>query len=108
MANLFFPQLSSGAMVQYPVRKTIVSRNIQNLLPDGSVIAFADPDGWMLNWQLSYNELGSSDIGLIQAHFANCAGPFKAFTFIDPTNNMLVSSEDLTNAAWHNQGGMAI
>jgi hypothetical protein len=108
MANLFFPQLSSGAVVQYPIKKTNISRNIQNVLPDGSMILFADPHGWMLNWELTYSELSGSDIGLLQTHFSNCLGPFHAFTFIDPTDNMLVSSEDLTNPAWLNQGGMAI
>lgn len=95
-------------MVQYPVKKTSISRNIQNILPDGSVIALADPDGWMLNWELTYSELSSSDIGLIQTHFGNSMGPFHAFTFIDPTGNMLVSSEDLTNSAWLNNMGLTI
>jgi hypothetical protein len=108
MANLFFPQLFSGATVQYPIKKTKVSRNIQNVLPDGSMILSADPDGWMLEWELTYSELNSSDIALLQTHFSNCMGPFHAFTFIDPTENMLVSSESLANAAWLNQGGMAI
>ncbi|HEX4231182.1 MAG TPA: hypothetical protein VHZ07_21075 [Bryobacteraceae bacterium] len=108
MANLFFPQLSSGATVQYPIKKTTTSRNIQNVLLDGSMILFADPNGWMLNWELTYSELNSSDIALLQSHFSNCLGPFHAFTFIDPTENMLLSSEALTNAAWLNQGGMTI
>jgi hypothetical protein len=108
MANLFFPQLSSGATVQYPIKKTHISRNIQNVLPDGSMILFADPDGWMLNWELTYSELNASDIGSLQTHFSNCSGPFHPFTFIDPTENMLLSSEALTNAAWLNQGGLAI
>ncbi|HEX4809175.1 MAG TPA: hypothetical protein VH325_09610 [Bryobacteraceae bacterium] len=108
MANLFFPQLSTGATVQYPIKKTNTSRNVQNVLPDGSMILSADPDGWILSWELTYGELNSSDIGLIQTHFNNCKGPLHAFTFIDPTDNMLVSSEDLKSAAWLNQGGMAI
>ena|SRR5579863_3718078 len=108
MPNLFFPQLSTGATVQYPVKKTNTSRNVQNVLPDGSIILFADPNGWMLSWELTYSELSSSDVASIQTHFNNCQGPFHAFTFIDPTDNMLVSSEDLTNPAWLNQGGMTI
>ena len=108
MANLFFPQLSSGAVVQYPIKKINISRSVENILPDGSVILYADPSGWMLNWELTYSELNNSDIALLQTHFANCAGPFHAFTFIDPTDNMLVSSEDLTNAAWLNQGVMPV
>src|SRR5690349_7261825 len=36
----------------------------------------------------------------LQAHFGACLGPLRAFTFIDPTDNMLVSSSDLTATNW--------
>jgi hypothetical protein len=100
MANLFFPQLSSGAMAQYPIRKTRLARTIKNILPDGSMVLHADPNAARLVWQLSYVDLALVDLQAIQAHFNACAGPFHAFTFIDPTENMLVSSTDLTAAVW--------
>jgi hypothetical protein len=100
MANLCFPQLASGALVQYPIRKTLLTRSIKNILPDGSMILLADPDAARLVWQLSYSDLSSADVGALQAHFNACVGPFHAFTFIDPTDNMLASSSDWTSAAW--------
>jgi hypothetical protein len=36
----------------------------------------------------------------LQSHFDACAGPYRAFTFIDPAENMLVSSSDFTTPAW--------
>jgi hypothetical protein len=100
MGNLFFPQLSTGALVQYPIRKARLARTIKNVLPDGSMILFADPAGARLVWQLVYTELSAFDIEALQAHFSACVGPYYAFTFIDPTDNMLVSSVDLTATAW--------
>ena len=100
MANLYYPQLSSGALAQYPIRKTRVVRTIKNVLPDGSMILLSDPDGARLLWQLAYAELSSADVNALQAHFTACVGPFHAFTFIDPTDNMLASSSDLTAAPW--------
>ncbi len=100
MGSLFFPQLSSGALAQYPIQKTRLARTVKNVLPDGSMILFADPDGARLVWQLVYTELSTADLGALQNHFTACVGPFHQFTFIDPTDNMLVSSSDVTVTAW--------
>ncbi len=100
MANLYFPQLTSGALAQYPIRKIRQARTIKNVLADGSMILFPDPDGARAAWQLSYRDLSANDAEALQAHFNACGGPFHAFTFIDPTENMLAASSDLTAAVW--------
>jgi hypothetical protein len=100
MANLFFPQLSSGALAQYPIRKMRVGRTIKNLLPDGTVCSYLDTGADRMVWELTYSELSTADLALLRAHFAACSGPFRAFTFIDPTDNMLTSSLDPTAEAW--------
>lgn len=100
MANLFFPQLTSGASAQYPIGKTRILRTIKNVLADGSMIVLPDPTSAQLYWQLSYADLSFDDTTALQSHFAACAGPAKAFTFIDPTGNMLVSSSNLAATPW--------
>ncbi|MBV9764781.1 MAG: hypothetical protein JOZ48_08045 [Acidobacteriaceae bacterium] len=100
MTSLFFPQLMSGALAQYPFRKTQFVRTVKNVLQDGSMILFSDSGGARLIWQLAYTDLSTTDLQALQAHFNACLGPFHGFTFIDPTENMLVFSSDLTNAAW--------
>ncbi|MBV9763116.1 MAG: hypothetical protein JO340_21315 [Acidobacteriaceae bacterium] len=100
MASLFYPQLASGATAQYPIRKLRLARTVKNVLPDGSMISFSDPNGARLIWELAYMELTDADVEALQAHFNACAGPFHAFTFIDPTDNMLVSSSDMSAAPW--------
>ncbi len=100
MANLYFPQLTSGALAQYPIKKTRLVRTIKNVLPDGSMVLLADPGGARLLWQMAYTSLSTVDVGALQAHFEACVGPYHAFTFIDPTDNMLVSSFDLTATGW--------
>lgn len=64
------------------------------------MILYPDADAARLLWELSYINLSTGDVEAIQTHFKNCVGPFHAFTFIDPTENMLVSSTDLRAAAW--------
>jgi hypothetical protein len=64
------------------------------------MILYSDPDGGQLVWDLAYTNLADIDVQALQAHFNACVGPFHAFTFIDPTDNMLVSSSDLTSSPW--------
>jgi hypothetical protein len=100
MADLTFPQLSSGALVQYPIRKGSGLRSIKNILADGTMLVAADPGGGKLVWNLSYVDLPTEDIGALKLHFANCAGPLRAFTFLDPTDNLLAYSADFTAPSW--------
>lgn len=100
MANLYYPQLSSGALAQYPIKKTRLFRTVKNVLPDGSLVLIPDPGYSHLLWALAYSGLSGSDTQALQAHFTACNGPFHGFTFIDPTDNMLLWSSDLTNSAW--------
>jgi hypothetical protein len=108
MADLTFPQLSSGALVQYPIRKGSGLRSIKNILADGTMLVAADPGGGRLVWNLSYVDLATEDIGSLQLFFANCAGPLRAFTFLDPTDNLLAYSADLKAPAWSVSPGVKI
>jgi hypothetical protein len=100
MANLFFPQLSSGAVAQYPIRKTRIARTVRNVLPDGTLVLFPDPNAAQIAWQLGYTGLCSDDLNTLTDHFSACEGRLHAFTFIDPTDNMLTSSATLAGPAW--------
>jgi hypothetical protein len=100
MANLYYPQLTSGALAQYPIKKTRLFRTIKNVLPDGSMFLLSDPGYSYLLWNLSYSGLSGSDMQALQDHFAACKGPLEGFTFIDPTDNMLPWSSDLSNSVW--------
>lgn len=102
MGNLYYPQLSSGALVQYPIRKTQLFRTIKNILPDGNMLLSVDSGYSHRLWTLSYIDLSLSDIQALQGHFAACSGPLRAFTFIDPTDNMLLWSSDLSQPVWQN------
>ena len=101
MASLFFPQMTSGALVQYPIQKTQSVRTVRNVLADGSDLVYADGRGSTVAWQLSYEELSLIDLTALQSFYAACYGPLRAFTFIDPTDNLLTCSNDLTKSAWN-------
>jgi hypothetical protein len=44
--------------------------------------------------------LSFGDTTALQSHFDACAGPARKFTFIDPTDNMLVLSSNLAATSW--------
>ncbi|HEX4163878.1 MAG TPA: DUF2460 domain-containing protein [Bryobacteraceae bacterium] len=100
MANLFFPQLASGALAQYPLRKTRSARTIRNILPSGDTILNADQSAAEIVWQLGYSCLSATDLNVLVNFFAACQGRFHGFTFIDPTDNMLANTASLTSVPW--------
>ena len=92
MLNLVFPQLSSGALAQYPIRVTKFVRTVVDSLDDGSQILYYDPDGGLLQWQLSYLGISPDEAAALQSLFDACGGRFRAFTFLDPAANLLSSA----------------
>ena len=102
----FFPQLTGGASAQYPIAKSRFIRTIQNVMADGSFYAATDPGAGQIQWQFSYSDLSFADVTALQEFFDACAGPVQAFTFIDPTGNMLLESLDFTRAPWQPMIGL--
>lgn len=64
------------------------------------MILLPDPGATRLLWELSYSDLSATDIAALQFLYSACSGPLRAFTFIDPTGNMLAWSSDFTHQAW--------
>ncbi len=108
MANLFFPQLSSGAVAQYPIRKTRIARTVRNILLDGSEITYPDIGAAQLVWQLGYTALSLQDLDALTTHFNNCQGRLQPFTFIDPTDNMLGNSANLMGPLWQTASSIQV
>jgi hypothetical protein len=69
-------------------------------MADGSFYAAPDPGAGRRQWQFSYLDLSFADVSALQEFFDSCQGPVQPFTFIDPTDNMLVESVDFTRAPW--------
>jgi hypothetical protein len=95
-----FPQLTSGALAQYPVKKSNQLRTVVNTLADGSVITLADPAGALTEWQFQYANLSDAETAALQQFFLSMEGSLNSFIFLDPTANLLAWSDQLTNDAW--------
>lgn len=97
---LVYPQLTTGALSQFPLIKKRSSRTVVNTAPDGSRVVYADPAGGTLEWQLAYAGLSETELNALETFHAAAEGSLNGFTFVDPAANLLSWSEDLSNAAW--------
>ena len=100
MGNLFFPQLSSGAVVQFPLRKISTLRNITNVLPNGELILFPDSGLKTTDWRLAYTGMNADEIEALKSFFDACSGPLRPFSLLDPAGNLLSWSSDLSANEW--------
>lgn len=97
---LYYPQLSSGAICQLPVSQTTGIRTISNELAGGDRITMADAGGGFVRWQLRYSDLADAEWASIEQLFEAAEGRLTTFTFLDPTDNLLMWSEDWTQSVW--------
>jgi hypothetical protein len=96
----FFPQLSTGAMVQFPVRKSVRRRSIRNLVLDGSLLKKFDENANTTHWDLKYAGLTDTERTTVETLYRDCEGRLQSFMFLDPTDNLLRWSEDLSQSVW--------
>jgi hypothetical protein len=95
-----YPQLGSGALGQFPVRKRRRLRTVVNQARDGRTVRLADPAGEITEWQLEYSELTDAETAALQGFFDEVEGSLRGFTFVDPSANLLAWSEKLDEAVW--------
>jgi hypothetical protein len=97
---LYFPQLTSGAVSQYPIIKHNITRTVSNQLEDGSTIRMSDGAAAQVFWELAFSGLSAAEWNSIEQLFETVQGGLATFTFLDPAGNLLSWSEDYSQAAW--------
>src|SRR5258707_10248700 len=97
---LYFPQLSTGAVGQYPIQKRRLSRTVVNEGWGGTRLKLADPDASAVEWILDYQTLTDNERDALEQLFGGVEGRLGDFTFLDPTDNLLCWSEKLDEAVW--------
>ncbi len=95
-----FPQLESGCVGQYPMRRTLQLRTLESETPGGRRRAAFDGAGSELGWDLALTGLSESEADAIQALFQASEGRRRNFTFVDPSANLLSGTDDLAGTLW--------
>lgn len=96
----FYPQLNSGATVQFPFRTSYRRRTIVNELPDGGQIRFEDAGAQSALWRIEYRDLNTAEWEAIRDLHEEMAGRLGTFTFFDPNRNLLAWSEEFERPVW--------
>src|ERR1700737_3274770 len=97
---LYYPQLMTGAISQFPVTRSTNMRTVANQLASGFTIRMADTGAQKVRWQLRYSSLTDGERSSIEGLFEAAEGELNTFTFLDPTDNLLMWSENWTQAVW--------
>jgi hypothetical protein len=100
MTMLVYPQLSTGALCQFPLRKIRRTRTVTNRALDDSTIKLADPAAELTEWILEYRDLSDVEAGALRDFFTAAEGTLNGFTFLDPTGNLLGASGELDGQVW--------
>jgi hypothetical protein len=101
---LIFPQLSTGALAQYPISKQLSQRSVRSVMEDGTTIALADQAANYLRWRIAFQDLSDQEAGTISSFFAATQGNLLPFLFLDPTANLLLWSDDFSQGVWDSAG----
>jgi len=75
-------------------------RTVFNELPGGDNIRMSDPGAATVRWQLQYLGLTDGERSSIEQLFETAEGRLTTFSFLDPTDNLLMWSEDYTKSVW--------
>jgi hypothetical protein len=89
MTNLVYPQLTTGALAQYPIKRSKTVHTAVNQMEDGFKVLYFDPQGSTLSWDLEYAGLTQEEMTGLQGLFEGCSGRFRSFLFMDPVGNLL-------------------
>lgn len=100
MSTLLYPQLRTGALSQYPLRKGRRMRTVLNQAADGSSVRLADPAGETTEWQLQYQEISDEEAAALEQLFTAAEGTLQGFTFLDPAANLLAWTDQLDTESW--------
>jgi len=105
---LYFPQLLTGAIAQFPLERRFSRRTIVNRMPDGALVKLDDPSASETSWSLQYQGLTDSERAALETFFEDTEGRLQTFIFLDPCGNLLTWSEDLSMAVWNKDGGVQL
>ena len=105
---LYFPQLASGAVSQFPCRKHVRQRTLVNVLADGSEVKLFDPGACRMEWDIDLASLTKPEWDAMRDLFVAAEGQLGTFTFLDPFGNLLSWSEEPGAATWAKDAGLTL
>ncbi|MBI4904156.1 MAG: hypothetical protein HY820_11005 [Acidobacteria bacterium] len=105
---LAFPQLSSGAIAQFPNVRGQQYRTRIVETAGGVVYRMGDERARATVWTLPMTGLTPEERVSVDALFAATEGRLRTFTFLDPNDNLLAHSSNYSQSVWVKQAGLVL
>lgn len=96
----FFPQLTTGAVAQFPVSKRRSLRTVIETAPGGQQAKLQDPGVRAREWMFDLTGLSPSEAAALESLFTASEGRLHGFSYLDPMANLFAHSENLSQAVW--------
>lgn len=103
-----FPQLSSGAIAQFPIERVSEFRTLVNESLGGAPTLVEDVAFEQRTWLLQYSQLTDAEWQAIEGLFVEVEGRLGSFKFLEPGANLVSWSELLSDAVWLKDAGISI
>jgi hypothetical protein len=104
-----YPQLTTGAIAQFPVTRTDSRRLVQREGMDGVPgPKFRDSLARSVQWHLRYSALCEQECLALKDFYLESEGALKTFTFLDPVCNLLKWSGELERSNWSAGAGLLV
>ena len=103
-----FPQLSSGAIAQFPFMANTSYRTLVNRMPGGSEVYSTDADFRTQRWVLDLTQLSDQEWQGIRDLHQQVEGRLRTFLFLEPGGNLLSWSEVLGDPVWVLDPGITV
>jgi hypothetical protein len=97
---LYYPQMSTGAIAQFPIESSVQRRTIVSETLGGARLKNSDPDVNVISWTLRYTGLTDVERTAVEQLFNAAEGRLHNFLFLDPSSNLLRWSKDLSRPVW--------
>ncbi len=83
-AMAIFPQLKSGAVMQYPATRTLSFANTTVRFVDGTEQRFRGSGAALKTWAIRLDLLDEAEAAALESFFTANQGAFGSFAFTDP------------------------
>lgn len=97
---LSYPQLRTGALIQWPVTKRVRHRSATVVTRGGTWHSRYDAPAKLTEWEISYEGLLEEEANVLEGFFRTAEGRYREFMFPDPLANLLAWSESWDRPEW--------
>lgn len=97
---MYFPQLATGAVGQFPITKRRTLRTLVSTCDSGAEVKWFDFRAAKVEWELVFQGMTDAERQVLEGFFEQMQGRLQNFVFLDPTGNLLKWSEALATPAW--------